>query len=591
MSAAKKARTAQSKAAAEVDDHVRLQRRVGCLGGGQLGRMMAQAASRLGVSMTVLDPGGLDSPAGMVCGKAVTGAFTDPAKIRELASQVDVVTVEIEHVDAVGLAALEADGIAVHPSPASIALIQDKLEQKRHLSKVEGVPLGEFCDIPDVAALRDAGERWGYPLMLKARRLAYDGRGNLPVQSAAEAAAAFESLSQGGKQGLYAERWCPFTKELAVMVARSAGGEVASYPTVETIQRDSICHTVHAPAEASQAALASASAIASAAVASLSGGGIFGVELFLLPDGTVLLNEIAPRPHNSGHYTMDACYTDQFEQHLRCVLGLPLGSTAMKVQHAAMLNLLGTADGSLRTTQLPIQRALSTPSAAVHWYFKAPPKAKRKMGHINVTGASRGAVVSALARLEGADAAAAATAAAASPLVGVIMGSDSDLPCMRAAAEVLEQFGVPYEITIVSAHRTPARLVEYAEQAESRGLRVVIAGAGGAAHLPGMVAAMTPLPVVGVPVKSSALSGNDSLLSIVQMPRGVPVATVAIHNAANAALLAVRMLGAPRRPPLDQPRRPPLDQPRCSPAQAPKPPPPPSPHTYEVRSHSLWVRV
>jgi len=125
----------------------------------------------------------------------------------------------------------------------------------------------------------------------------------------------------------------------------------------------------------------------------------------------------------------------------------------------------------------------------------------------------------------------------------VIMGSDSDLPTMRAAAEVLTDFGVPFELTIVSAHRTPQRLYEYSATAEQRGLQVIIAGAGGAAHLPGMVAAITPLPVVGVPVKSSALSGNDSLLSIVQMPRGVPVATVAIGNAANAGLLAVRMLG------------------------------------------------
>lgn len=131
----------------------------------------------------------------------------------------------------------------------------------------------------------------------------------------------------------------------------------------------------------------------------------------------------------------------------------------------------------------------------------------------------------------------------AAPLVGIIMGSDSDLPTMRAAAEILEHFKVPFELTIVSAHRTPKRMFEYAQSASTRGLQCIIAGAGGAAHLPGMVAALTPLPVIGVPVKSSALSGNDSLLSIVQMPRGVPVATVAIGNAANAGLLAVRMLG------------------------------------------------
>ena len=346
------------------------ERRVGCLGGGQLGRMMAQAASRLGVQMTVLDPGGLASPAGAVCGKAVTGAFTDAAKVRELSSGVDVVTVEIEHVDAAALAALEAEGVSVHPSSATIALIQDKFAQKQYLSRLgaKAVPLGEFCDIPDVASLRAAGERWGFPLMLKAKRLAYDGRGNLPVQSASEVESAFTSLSNGSKAELYAEKWCPFSKELAVIVARSAGGQTASYPVVETVQRDSICHSLIAPAQISESSLASASSIASAAVASLSGGGVFGVELFLLADGSVLLNEIAPRPHNSGHYTQDACHVDQFEQHLRCVLDLPLGSTEMKVSHAAMLNVLGDPSGSLEATLRPIQRALTMPNASVHWY-------------------------------------------------------------------------------------------------------------------------------------------------------------------------------------------------------------------------------
>jgi len=320
-------------------------------------------------------------------------------------------------------------------------------------------------------------------------------------------------------------------------VARSAGGVTASYPVVETTQRDSICHTVVAPANIDAAALAAASSIASAAVASLTGGGVFGVELFLLPDGSVLYNEIAPRPHNSGHYTMDSCHADQFEQHLRCVLDLPLGSVEMKVPAAAMLNILGNEKESLPECQAPIERSLTMPNASVHWYGKSPPKAKRKMGHINVTAATTSAAEAALAKLlnEGAPKVA--------PVVGIIMGSDSDLPTMRAAAEVLEQFEVPYEITIVSAHRTPARLFSYSKEASARGLQAIIAGAGGAAHLPGMVAALTPLPVIGVPVKSSALSGNDSLLSIVQMPRGVPVATVAIGNAANAGLLAVRMLG------------------------------------------------
>ena len=345
------------------------QERVGVLGGGQLGRMMAQAASRLGVPLTVLDPGGLGSPAGMVSGQAITGSFTDAAKVRELAERCDVLTVEIEHVDAAVLAEIEAEGkVRVHPAPSTIKLIQDKLQQKRHLQQVPGVVLGDFCDVPDAAALLAIGESWGYPIMLKARTLAYDGRGNLPVKAAADVPAAFAELSRGGAMALYAERWCTFTVELAVMVARSSDGTTATYPVAETEQVDSQCSTVIVPARVSAEMAKQAAEVATAAVASLAGGGIFGVELFAMADGRVLLNEIAPRPHNSGHYTLDAALTDQHEQHLRAVLGLPLGGTALKVPAVGMLNVIGSADGELATTLRPVARALAMPRASVHWY-------------------------------------------------------------------------------------------------------------------------------------------------------------------------------------------------------------------------------
>jgi len=193
------------------------------------------------------------------------------------------------------------------------------------------------------------------------------------------------------------------------------------------------------------------------------------------------------------------------------------------------------------------ERALSVPGASLHWYDKAAVKAGRKMGHITVTGDSAGEVrrrVVALWEGSGREVPAAiAAGVSAAPLVGIIMGSDSDLPTMAAAGQVLDEFGIPYETTIVSAHRTPARLTHYATTARERGLKVIIAGAGGAAHLPGMVASQTPLPVVGVPVPLKFLDGMDSLLSIVQMPKGIPVATVAIGNAANAGLLAARIVG------------------------------------------------
>lgn len=246
--------------------------------------------------------------------------------------------------------------------------------------------------------------------------------------------------------------------------------------------------------------------------------------------GSISLNEIAPRPHNSGHYTIEACETSQYENHLRAILSLPLGSTALKVPSAAMLNLIG-ASPDMNEIKRIAEGALAVPGASVHLYGKSECRKGRKMGHITVVAPSdadlRTRLRPILQSLPGADEREVALYSPAPPapahshphpLVGVIMGSDSDLPVMLPAARVLDRFGIPYELTIVSAHRTPDRLVEYARSAAARGLRAVIAGAGGAAHLPGMVAAMTALPVIGVPVKGSSLDGVDSLHSIVQMP-------------------------------------------------------------------------
>lgn len=278
--------------------------------------------------------------------------------------------------------------------------------------------------------------------MLKARKGAYDGRGNAVIDSAASAVSAVASLlpppaaeafaagQPGGAGLLYVEGWVAFQRELAVMVARSATGECAAYPVVETVHKDSICHVVIAPAPVSDEVHAAATAAALAAVQCLSGAGVFGVELFHTDAGAVLLNEVAPRPHNSGHYTIEACECDQFEQLVRCVLGLPLGSTALRVPAAIMVNVLGTpaqeddddatllpsaklagaaanplwsdpaakqvllASGvaeprAVQSTWAMCQRALGVPGAAVHWYGKAGTRPGRKVGHITVTAPSQ----------------------------------------------------------------------------------------------------------------------------------------------------------------------------------------------------------
>jgi phosphoribosylaminoimidazole carboxylase len=215
-----------------------------------------------------------------------------------------------------------------------------------------------------------------------------------------------------------------------------------------------------------------------------------------------------------------------------------------------VVNVLGASSGDINDTMQGVNAAMSMPRAVVHWYGKGC-RPGRKMGHINITADSHAEIDASLAEILdleriSVDALPEDCRPGKSPLVAVIMGSQSDLPTMQDAVNILKEFGVPYEVDIVSAHRTPEKLMQYSRSAASRGIQVIIAGAGGAAHLPGMVAAMTPLPVVGVPIKTSTLNGQDSLLSIVQMPRGVPVATVAIGNATNAGLLAVRCLCASR---------------------------------------------
>ncbi len=518
-------------------------RKVGILGGGQLGRMLVEAAQRLNINTVILDAPNAPAKQINATNSHIDGAFNDSKLISALADKCDVLTIEIEHVDADALAQLAVTHphVEVHPSAFTIKTIQDKYLQKSHLTKYGiSTAVSEAVE-SNVKSLQQVGEKFGYPYMLKARTLAYDGRGNFVVHSPNDAAEALKFL---GDRPLYAEKWAPFVKELAVMVLRSKDGEVFAYPTVETIHKNNVCHLVYAPAPVSELILSKAKIMAEKAIKSFTGAGIFGVEMFLLPDGELLVNEIAPRPHNSGHYTIDANVTSQFEAHIRAILDLPLpkGFTNLSTPstHAIMLNVLGDAKPNEEVKIC--HRALETPGASVYLYGKST-RNGRKMGHINIIGSDDSELEKKLNYITGTtNESKIINGDQEKPLVGIIMGSDSDLPVMAAGAEILEKFNIPFEITIVSAHRTVERMTEYTNSAVSRGLKTIIAGAGGAAHLPGMVAAQTTLPVIGVPVRGSNLEGLDSLLSIVQMPRGVPVATVAINNSTNAALIAVKIL-------------------------------------------------
>ncbi|KAH7097628.1 phosphoribosylaminoimidazole carboxylase [Auriculariales sp. MPI-PUGE-AT-0066] len=527
--------------------------------------MLALAAHRLAVPVVVLDPA-VDSPAKLVSALAPSSrlahveASYSPSSdanvadanynaFAQLATQTTVTTIEIEHVDAQALSRLKKAGTSVQPSPDTIMLVQDKFLQKEHLRKA-GAPVCDAHRVDSADDLLRAIDSLGLPLMLKRRAGAYDGRGNAVVKDREQAPSALAAL---GGEGCYAERWATFKMEVAVMVVRDLNGNVQSYDPAQTIQRDSICRIVLAPVRAKTTTIARARAIAEAAVRSLDGAGVFGVELFVLDDEneTVVLNELAPRVHNGGHWTTAGCATSQFENHIRAITGLPLGSTRMVVRCAAMVNLIGGK--TPEELEATVQAAYGIEGATIELYGKSW-RTGRKLGHINVVGSSDAELrvrlrpILLAASDPEVDILAPATPPRGKnhpfPIVSIVMGSTTDLPVMQKAADVLDDFAIPYEMLVVSAHRTPDRLYAFARDAEGRGVRVIIAGAGGAAHLPGMVAAMTPLPVIGVPVKTTALSGVDSLYSIVQMPRGIPVATVAIDNGMNGGLLAARMVGS-----------------------------------------------
>ncbi|KAH8775599.1 phosphoribosylaminoimidazole carboxylase [Diaporthe sp. PMI_573] len=545
---------------------------IGLLGGGQLGRMLCEAASPLDIEIAILDE--KNAPAKQINSnsKHVAGSFKDASKIRELAAKTDILTVEIEHIETEVLEEIDAQGkVAVHPSWKTLRLIQDKYEQKEHLRK-EGLPIAEQMAVESgatmPASLLQASQRFGFPFMLKARKGSYDGRGNFKISNEADIDKAFEEF---GTLSCYAEKWVPFELELAVMVVRTEDNQgktkrVIPYPAVETIHEDNICSKVFMPPRAVPATICErAQKVACDVVEKLWGRGVFAVEMFLTREGKILVNEIAPRPHNSGHYTIEAVpHMSQYKAQLYSILDKPFPEVLdPHVTSSIMVNVLGGASPDSHHRLIEQAENLHGKGKAVypHMYGKES-KPSRKIGHITVTGSCSIEELEKFAqpliqtaddirqeRLQASSKALRPTEAAKpvskkDPLVLVTMGSDSDLPVLKAGIDILNQFGVPWTVDITSAHRTPSKMAEVATEAASKGIKVIIAAAGGAAHLPGMIAAYTPLPVIGVPVKATHLDGLDSLLSIVQMPRGVPTATVAINNSTNAALLAIRFLGA-----------------------------------------------
>jgi 5-(carboxyamino)imidazole ribonucleotide synthase len=348
--------------------------RIGLIGGGQLGRMTVKAAKRIGCTCVVLDPVE-DSPAGQIAAKQIIGGFHDAEKIRQLASECDVLTFELENIDADTLAELEAAGHAIHPSSSVLKAIQDKLTQKQFLAE-HGIPTSDFIAADEPTP--EQFQAFGFPLVQKARRGGYDGRGVAVMKSAAD----FDSHLPVSS---LIERFVEADKEIAVLVARSTKGEVKTFPAVEMCVHpgENVLDVLLAPADIGPDVQAQAEDIAIRAIEALQGVGVFGVEMFLDKSGQVLVNEIAPRTHNSGHHTIEANVTDQFEQHLRAVLGLPLGSTET-LSPAAMVNLLGAPGESGNPVIRGLDEALAIPGVCLHLYGKATTSPFRKMGHVTI---------------------------------------------------------------------------------------------------------------------------------------------------------------------------------------------------------------
>lgn len=363
---------------------------IGFLGGGQLARMSAMAAYRLGFRVAVFEREH-GSPAGQLTHLEFVGSPAHRSLLRRFASRCSVVTLENEFIDPGYLEVIERTGTRVVPGSPVLHRIQDKLLQKAALAR-QGIPVPRFSGL-DGSGRSATAHRFAYPLVLKSRKMGYDGYGNATVRTEAEFIDAITLLERRHAQ-LMVEEHVDFRMELAVMVARTSK-ETAVYPVVETIQRNHICHTVIAPARISAATAKRAKEIAVAAVEAVRGYGLFGVELFLAGNGRLLVNEMAPRPHNSGHYTIEGCVTSQFENHVRAVLRLPLGSTAMVRPAAVMVNLLGKPLAGRSTVA-----ALQAKDIHLHIYGKTKSRPGRKMGHITLLGEDAGRLLRRAHRIE-----------------------------------------------------------------------------------------------------------------------------------------------------------------------------------------------
>ncbi|MGV1894569.1 5-(carboxyamino)imidazole ribonucleotide synthase [Agrobacterium vitis] len=341
---------------------------IGIIGGGQLGRMLAMAAARLGLKTIVLEPQA-DCPAAQVANRQIIADYADEAALAELAASCDVVTYEFENVPVAAAEAL-ARTVPVYPPAKALAVSQDRLSEKRFLND-NGIATAPFRTVDSQADLEQALAEFGGEGVLKTRRFGYDGKGQRVYRKGDDASGGYQAL---GAVPLILEGFVPFAREISIIAARSISGEIACYDPAENIHRDGILHTSTVPASISPQTAAAAKSASEKLLTGLDYVGVVGLELFLMADGSLIANEMAPRVHNSGHWTEAACVISQFEQHIRAVTGLPLGDPA-RHGDCVMTNLIGDDIEA-------VPDWLAKPGVLVHLYGKAEARPGRKMGHV-----------------------------------------------------------------------------------------------------------------------------------------------------------------------------------------------------------------
>ncbi|MGE9268016.1 MAG: 5-(carboxyamino)imidazole ribonucleotide synthase [Verrucomicrobiales bacterium] len=351
---------------------------LGIVGGGQLGRMLALEARRLGYRTVSWTGASASPPVEGVCDLVLNKSFEDPAALAEFCQEADVATVEFENIPAATLRGIE-EKIALYPSSDAIATCQHRSREKNFLRQ-HAIPCAPFALVNSLAELEAAYAEVGPTAVLKTAAFGYDGKGQVKITAADQLAAAWEEVEG---QPSVLEGFVNFTCEVSVLVARDATGFMNTYPVGENTHRHHILDTTHVPARLDEKVAREARDIAKKIAEALDYRGLLAVEFFIKEDGEVIVNEMAPRPHNSGHYTQDAAVTSQFEQQLRAVCGLPLGSTEL-LGETVMLNLLG----DMWRPQLDTARIFSTEGAKLHLYGKGEAAGRRKMGHVNLVGGS-----------------------------------------------------------------------------------------------------------------------------------------------------------------------------------------------------------